>query len=42
MLDAIRYLVDNGIKWQVLESRDRDVTFLGAAWPGRCGMCQVR
>lgn len=26
-LDAIRYLVDNGIKWQVIENGDRAVTF---------------
>ncbi|MEU9547252.1 hypothetical protein [Streptomyces mirabilis] len=27
MLDAIGYLVDNGIKWQVIENRDRAVSF---------------
>lgn len=27
MLDAIRYLVDNWIKWQVIENRDRAVSF---------------
>ncbi|MGW5446736.1 transposase [Streptomyces asiaticus] len=27
LLDAIRYLVDNGIKWQVIENRDRAVSF---------------
>jgi hypothetical protein len=26
-LDAIRYLVDSGIKWQVIENRDRAVSF---------------
>ncbi|MDK0521895.1 transposase [Streptomyces sp. ML-6] len=27
MLDAVRYLVDNGVKWQVIENRGRSVTF---------------
>ncbi|MFD3586228.1 transposase [Streptomyces sp. NPDC058683] len=27
MLDVIRYLVENGIKWQVIENRDRAVSF---------------
>ncbi|WJV51227.1 transposase [Streptomyces flavofungini] len=27
MIDAVRYLVDNGIKWQVIENRGRSLTF---------------
>ncbi|QOV40900.1 transposase [Streptomyces ferrugineus] len=34
IVGGIRYLVDNGIKWQVIENRDRGVTFLGDCMAG--------
>ncbi|WP_434482018.1 transposase [Streptomyces sp. NBC_01340] len=27
VVDAIRYITDNGAKWQVIENRDRAVSF---------------
>lgn len=39
MLYAVRYVTHNGIKWQVIENRDRDVTFrrVSGGWSWRLG-----